>query len=52
LLHLKPDIVAFREIPETNTGQMENRVAAFRPGCFLATHSAGDVKFFRIRRAP
>jgi len=42
LVYLKPDIVLFNEIPETNTWQMENWVRAFLPGYFLATNSTGD----------
>ena len=42
LLYLQPDIVAFNEIPETNTWQMENWIEAFMPGFFLATNSTGD----------
>jgi endonuclease/exonuclease/phosphatase family metal-dependent hydrolase len=42
LLYLQPDIVAFNEIPETNTWQMENWIKAFMPGFFLATNSTGD----------
>ena len=42
LVYLKPDIITFNEIPETNTWQMENWVTAFLPGYFLATNSEGD----------
>ena len=42
LVYLKPDIVTFNEIPETNTWQMDNWVKAFLPGYFLATNSQGD----------
>lgn len=42
LIFLKPDIVAFNEIPETNTYQMQNWIDAFLPGYQLATNSASD----------
>jgi endonuclease/exonuclease/phosphatase family metal-dependent hydrolase len=42
LVYLKPDIITFNEIPDTNTWQMENWVKAFLPGYFLATNSESD----------
>jgi endonuclease/exonuclease/phosphatase family metal-dependent hydrolase len=39
---LQPDIIAFNEIPNTNTWQMANFVTAYLPGYFLATNSATD----------
>lgn len=42
LMFLKPDIVAFNEIPDTNTYQMENWIKAYLPGYHLATNSASD----------
>ncbi|MGN6552131.1 MAG: immunoglobulin domain-containing protein [Verrucomicrobiota bacterium] len=42
---LDPDILTFQEIPVTNNGtaQMENFVAAFRRGFYLATNSSDDL---------
>lgn len=44
LQYLNPDIITFQEIPVTNncTAQMEDFVAAFRPGFYLATNSLDD----------
>ena len=42
LVYLNPDIIAFNEIPYTNTWQMANWVTAFLPGYFLATNSGTD----------
>ncbi len=43
LMFLKPDIVAFNEIPATNgVTQMPNWMRAFLPGYFLATNSVDD----------
>ena len=42
LIYLNPDIVAFNEIPYTNTYQMANWVRVYLPGYFLATNSATD----------
>src|ERR1035437_2120386 len=42
LVYLKPDIIAFNEIPYTNTWQIANWVTAFLPGYFLATNSGTD----------
>lgn len=42
LLYWQPDIIAFNEIPKTNTWQMANWVTAFMPGYYLATNSATD----------
>jgi endonuclease/exonuclease/phosphatase family metal-dependent hydrolase len=42
LTFLHPDVVAFNEIPYTNTYQMPNWVTAFLPGYFLATNSGTD----------
>ncbi len=42
LLHLRPDVVAFNEIPRTNTWEMANWVRAFLPGYYLATNAATD----------
>ena len=42
LVYLKPDIIAFNEIPYINTWQMANWVTAFLPGYFLATNSGTD----------
>ncbi|HEU5124825.1 MAG TPA: endonuclease/exonuclease/phosphatase family protein [Verrucomicrobiae bacterium] len=42
---LDPDILTLQEIPVTNNGtaQMENFVAAYRPGFYLATNSTDDL---------
>jgi endonuclease/exonuclease/phosphatase family metal-dependent hydrolase len=40
--YLQPDIIAFQEIPFTNTWQVPNFVAAFLPGYFMATNSGTD----------
>lgn len=42
LRHLNPDVVAFNEIPRTNTWQLANWVTAYLPGYFLATNSGTD----------
>ncbi|HWH71547.1 MAG TPA: endonuclease/exonuclease/phosphatase family protein, partial [Candidatus Sulfotelmatobacter sp.] len=42
LRYLQPDIIAFNEIPYTNTWQMPNFVAAYLPGYNLATNSGTD----------
>ena len=42
LMYLQPDVIAFNEIPYTNTWQMANWVSAFLPGYFLATNSGTD----------
>jgi endonuclease/exonuclease/phosphatase family metal-dependent hydrolase len=43
LMYLKPDIIAFNEIPTTNgVAQMPDWIKAFLPGYFLATNSFGD----------
>jgi len=44
LAHLKPDIVGFQEIPETNANylQMTGFVAAYLPGYYLATGQRTD----------
>lgn len=44
MAYLDPDIITFQEIPMTNSGwaQMDNFVAAFRPGYYLATNSGDD----------
>ena len=42
LTFLQPDLVAFNEIPYTNTYQMANWVTAFLPGYYLATNSGTD----------
>ena len=42
LMYLNPDIIAFNEIPYTNTYQMANWVKAFLPGYYLATNSGTD----------
>jgi endonuclease/exonuclease/phosphatase family metal-dependent hydrolase len=42
LTYLDPDIITFQEIPLTNTWQMTNFVAAFRPGYHLADNSGTD----------
>jgi len=39
---LRPDVIAFNEIPFTNTWQMANFVTAYLPGYFLVTNSATD----------
>jgi endonuclease/exonuclease/phosphatase family metal-dependent hydrolase len=43
--YLDPDILTLQEIPVTNNGtaQMENFVAAFRPGFYLVTNSTDDL---------
>lgn len=42
LHYLQPDIVAFQEIPFTNTWQMPGLMAAYLPGYELATNSGTD----------
>jgi endonuclease/exonuclease/phosphatase family metal-dependent hydrolase len=42
VMYLNPDIIAFNEIPSTNTWEMTNFVKAFLPGYFLATNSGTD----------
>ena len=42
VMYLQPDILTFNEIPNTQTYQMTNFVAAFLPGYYLATNSATD----------
>lgn len=44
LAHLKPDIIGFQEIPETNANylQMTGFVAAYLPGYYLATGQRTD----------
>jgi endonuclease/exonuclease/phosphatase family metal-dependent hydrolase len=42
LQYLRPDIIAFNEIPYKYTWQMTNFVAAYLPGYYLATNSGTD----------
>ncbi|MGA9875144.1 MAG: endonuclease/exonuclease/phosphatase family protein, partial [Solirubrobacteraceae bacterium] len=42
LVYLNADIIAFNEIPYTNTWQMANWVKAYFPGFYLATNSVTD----------
>lgn len=42
MLYLRPDVVAFNEVPRTNLWQMANFVVAYLPGYFLATNSGTD----------
>ena len=40
--HLRPDVIAFNEIPANYTWEMTNFVTAFLPGYYLATNSGTD----------
>jgi endonuclease/exonuclease/phosphatase family metal-dependent hydrolase len=42
MLYWQPEVVAFNEIPRTNTWQMANFVRAYLPGYFLATNAGTD----------
>jgi endonuclease/exonuclease/phosphatase family metal-dependent hydrolase len=42
MVHLRPDIITFNEIPNAYVWEMTNFVAAFLPGYFLATNSGTD----------
>ena len=42
LVYLHPDIIAFNEIPYTNTYRMADWVTAYMPGYYLATNSGTD----------
>lgn len=56
LAHLKPDIIGFQEIPETNANylQMTGFVAAYLPGYYLATgqHTDGGERSAVASRFP
>ena len=54
IIYLQPDILTLNEIPNSQTYQMTNFVAAFLPGYYLATNSATDgfIRSVIISRFP